>query len=121
MCRKTKAGVTGLQNRVSVLNSRTALQRGCGGTQYTLVLETSALIGMRVELPPSPPSFAGMAKRMTRLLQKQLPRVGAGGSSPPTGTKFYGESTSRVLAAVANRMEPTGLAVGMSALRHFGK
>ena len=40
------------------------------------------------------------------------------GPYPTIGTS-YGESTSRVLAAVANRMEATALAVGMSALRQF--
>jgi hypothetical protein len=35
-----------------------------------------------------------------------------------SGCEDHGESTSRVLAAVATRMEATALAVGMSALRH---
>ena len=43
------------------------------------------------------------------------------GSNPSRGTSFTESQPAGVLAAVANRMEATALAVGMSALRHFGK
>ena len=70
---------------------------------------------MRVQVSPTAPKFAGMAKGMTRLPQKQLPRVGAVGSSPTTGTKLESQPL-RLTALFAKQMVPSGMRFEFAAL-----
>lgn len=58
--------------------------------QYTLVLETSALIGMRVELPPSPPSFSRYGEKDDAAASKAVVQCGRCGFKSHYRHQFHG-------------------------------